>query len=298
LIISFARDVAREGALDHLLLAEAADHAIERGGEDAELVVGADGDLHREVAGSDQVGGLHETEDRARQHGGQGDRAGHAEHDHEGRHVDRLPPRLGHRVGDGELAEADVERADRRLAEGERRGEVDDLGLAVVRAVRLDHCAIGGDGERGGPREALADHRHVRVRAHDAVLVGEDHVGDVLVLHRLLDEDVQRQVVVGDERALGAAGEIGGDGEATLGHGVGESLRLLAQERSADEQDCQDHETGDEQAQLDFEWQPELHRYSSHRKSAYRPRPALVNFLRQRRTSLVTAPWRALSQSE
>ena len=63
-------------------------------GEHAELVVRGDGDLDRQVPRADELRGLDQAEDRTRQHGGEGDRARHAEDDHEGGHVDRLLARL------------------------------------------------------------------------------------------------------------------------------------------------------------------------------------------------------------
>ena len=97
----------------------------------------------------------------------------------------------------------------------------------------------------------------VGVREDLPVGVGDDDVGHVGIAHGVLDEDVQVQMVVGEQRALRAGGEVLGHGEAALGHLLGEAPLLLLEQEEADQGHGQDHEGRDEQDQLGFQGQPD-----------------------------------------
>ena len=238
----FSCHVARECALDHFLLAQAPGHLVERLGQRAQLVARGHGQRDLEVAGSDGPRALDEPGDRAREqhgepHGGPDAEAHHTESDQA-----RLPLRAPHCGRDGLLAEAQVERAEADPAEGQGHRKVDDA-AAARRPIRRHGQAVARGGERSGALQQLAGQSDVRMGPDPALLVGDDHVGEVAVLHGVLDQDAEREVVPLEQRGLGPRGEVLGDGEPALRHLDGQALLLLAQEEEGDEQDGE-HEHG------------------------------------------------------
>src|SRR5262245_22208093 len=68
------------------------------------------------------------------------------------------------------------------------------------------------------------------MRADLPVLVGDDDVTNVAVLHGVLDEDGQGEVVALEQRGLGPRREVLRDGAPALRHLRGQALLLLALE--------------------------------------------------------------------
>ena len=122
---------------------------------------------------------------------------------------------------DRAVAEAEVERPEGDLAEGQRHGKVEDP-PAVGGRIGVDGRPHSRRGEPGRAFHRLADEGHVGVREDLALGTDHRHVGHVGIADGVLDQDVEVQGVVGEERGLGARGEVLGHGEAALGHLVGQ----------------------------------------------------------------------------
>ena len=248
--------VAGEGVLDHLLLPEAPRHLVEGLGQEADLVVGGNGQRDLEVPGGDGPGALGQPEDGARDHGGQGQRAADPEEDHDRADEHRLVAGRRHRLLDRALTEPEIEGADEHVAEPERHGEVEDPALLGV-DVGLNGEVVRGELQAGRPLEAVADLHQVGMGDDLAVGVDEHDVDDVGIPHPVLNEEREGEVVVREEGVPGRVGEAAGDGEAALRHLRGQAILLLPDQERADRDDGHDQESGDEESELQLEGQPD-----------------------------------------
>jgi hypothetical protein len=109
--------------------------------------------------------------------------------------------------------------------------------------------------EAGRALELAPDQRQVVVRRDASGVIHHDHVGHVGVSHDVLDQEVQRGLVLGGQGGLGAGRQAGGDRETAFGHLLGERPLLLVEQDGRHQGDGRDDEHGDDQAQLDLQRQ-------------------------------------------
>jgi hypothetical protein len=119
--------------------------------------------------------------------------------------------------------------------------------------VRAHHEPVAHPVEPVRARHRLADQRQIGVGAHGPIIVGDDHVRHVGILHGVLDQDVEREVVVREERALGPGSEVLGDGQAALGHLGAERLLGLAEQEGAHGHDGEDDQRSDQERELELQ---------------------------------------------
>src|SRR2546428_12228933 len=149
--------------------------------------------------------------------------------------------------------------ADRHLAESEGDREVHDP-LIVQVGVGLDQQIVSQPRQPGRSLERPADEGDVRMGDGLAVGIGDDRVGHVRVVHGVLDQEIQRQPVVVEQRVLGGAGPVPGDGEAALGHLRDEAPLGTVEEEGAQEGHRHHQQRGDEQAELELQRQADPRR--------------------------------------
>jgi len=116
-----------------------------------------------------------------------------------------------------------------------------------------------GVAQRGGavrPLEGPPELREIRVGDHLAGGIRDDDVDHVAVARHVAHQQLQPEVVAGEERGLGAGGQVLGDRQAALAHLVGQRALLRAQEEAADEHHRRGEQRDDENAELEPERQP------------------------------------------